>query len=123
MAQEVNTSIAGQVDIKWMKGDDFEMVFTFKVNRVLENLSSQTFTAKIFALDDANKTALVSFAVGSGLTNGGSAGTITLTKTPAQMTGLTSNTVYAWEMSKTTAAGKVYKVLFGQFEVLDTYNV
>ena len=123
MAQEVNTSIAGQVDIKWMKGDDFEMVFTFKVNRVVENLSSQTFTAKIFALDDANKTALVSFLSGSGLTNGGALGTITLTKTPAQMSGLSSNTVYAWEMSKTTAAGKVYKVLFGQFEVLDTYNV
>ena len=123
MAQEVNTSIAGQVDIKWMKGDDFEMVFTFQVNRSLENLTGQTFTAKIYALNDAAKTALVSFSVGSGLTNGGALGTITLTKTPAGLSALSSNTVYGWQMSKTTAAGKVYIVLFGQFEVLDTYNV
>ena len=115
----INLVITAREDIKWIRGDSFDLQYAFKDNTgTAVDLTGSTFIMKIIAIGDTNKTAIVSFSSGSGLTLNGSAGTVTLSKTPAQMSALTAGN-YLYELQETDSNSKVKTRVRGYFEVID----
>lgn len=111
--------IAARHDLRYLRGDSFDLVFAFKTaSGSVVDFTGSTFLMKIIAIGDTNKTAIISFSTGAGLTLNTTTGTVTLSKTPAQMASLTAGN-YLYELQETDTNSKVKTRIRGYFECVD----
>ena len=105
----------GKLDLDLYQGATFSYVLTWKVEDVAVNLTSYTGRLQARTTPDATATAL-SLTTGSGITLGGSAGTITLTRTAAQTAALTPGR-YVYDLELESAGGVVTRLVEGELTI------
>ena len=120
MTQMTTTEIdpAGQYNITVRSGDTFTRSLALTTGGTAINLtnSSAVFTV---ADTDANPTTLLSLTVGSGVTMGGTAGTMLITGTATQMT--FGAGVYAYELDWLQSTTRT-TLLAGSFTVIGSVS-
>lgn len=120
MTQMTTTEIdpAGQYNITVRSGDTFTRSIALTTGGTAINLtnSSAVFTV---ADTDANPTTLLSLTVGSGVTMGGTAGTMLITGTSTQMT--FGAGVYAYELDWLQSTTRT-TLLAGSFTVIGSVS-
>lgn len=129
MSTEINTTIYGVRNIRYLRGDDLLPInITFKSRSFSDDpftpidLTGSTFLMKIIALGDSTKTAIISFSIGSGITLDATSGKITIAKTAAQMAALTSGD-YLYDIQQTNLSNQVKTWLRGLFIVEDDVTI
>ena len=102
---------AGEANLVHRRGDTFNRTVTLTANGTAVNLTggSATFT---ISDTDAESTTLVQLTVGSGVTMGGTAGTITLVASGSQMSFNAGVYAYALTLQQTSVTTTL---LAGQF--------
>lgn len=129
MSTEINTTIYGVRNIRYLRGDDLLPInITFKSRSSSSDpylpidLTGSTFSMKVIALGDASKTAIVSFSVGSGITLDATNGKITIAKTALQMAALSAGE-YLYDIQQTNSANQIKTWLRGYFIVEDDVTI
>lgn len=102
---------AGLYDLIVEAGATYTRVFTWSTGTPATPVNLTGYTAHA-QLRDSHGVLLVDLTVGAGLTLGGSAGTITLTMTPAQ-TLLIPQLGGSWDLKLTAGDGTVTRLLQG----------
>ena len=106
----------GTYDITAYQGADFDRTFTITQGGTALNLSG--YTSAMQVREAADSTAyLVSLSNGSGITLGGTAGTIAVAITSAQSSALSSGS-YAYDLEITSGSSQVTRLLQGAFNVV-----
>jgi hypothetical protein len=103
---------AGEVNLVHRRGDTFTRTVTLTTDGTAVNLTN---SSAVFTISDTDATTqtLVQLTVGSGITMGGTAGTIAITATPTQMNFNSGVYAYAltWLQNSTTTT-----LIAGQFQ-------
>lgn len=105
----------GKLDLDVYQGATFSYVLTWKVDDVAVNLTSYTARLQARTTPDATTTAL-SLTSGSGITLGGSAGTITLTRSATQTAALTPGR-YLYDLELESSGGTVTRLVEGELTI------
>lgn len=105
----------GKLDLDLYQGATFSYVLTWEVGGSPVNLTSYTGRLQARTTPDAT-TPVLSLTTGSGITLGGSAGTITLTRTAAQTAALTPGR-YVYDLELESAGGVVTRLVEGELIV------
>lgn len=104
----------GNYDIVCPQGVTFDRTFTYTLGGTAVNLTGYTAALQVRAAYDAD-TALISLTSGSGITLGGTAGTIAVTAS-ATVTGAVDAGSYAWDLELYSGV-EVTRLLQGSFTV------
>ncbi len=101
----------GALDLDLYQGATWSYVLTWEVDGDPVNLGGYSARLQARTEPDATATAL-SITTGSGITLGGSAGTITLSRTPAQTAALTPGR-YLYDLELESGGGVVTRLVQG----------
>lgn len=105
----------GTYNITAWQGADFDRTFTVTQSGTALNLTG--YTSAMQVREAADSTAyLLSLTSGSGITLGGTAGTIAVTVTSAQSSAIPAGS-YAYDLEIISGAGQVTRLLQGAFNV------
>ena len=105
----------GTYNITAYQGADFDRTFTITQGGTALNLSG--YTSGMQVREAADSTAyLLSLTSSSGITLGGTAGTIAVAITSAQSSAISAGS-YAYDLEITSGAGQVTRLLEGAFTV------
>jgi hypothetical protein len=105
----------GTYNITAYQGADFDRTFTITQGGTALNLSG--YTSAMQVREAADSTAyLLSLTSSSGITLGGTAGTIAVAITSAQSSAISAGS-YAYDLEITSGAGQVTRLLEGAFTV------
>jgi len=107
--------MAGRHDIYIDQGADYAQAFAYQIDSVLVNLTGYTAAMQVRATVESASPVLT-FGVGTGLTMGGVAGTVTLAVTDAQTTALAAG-AYVYDLELTAADDTITRLVQGAFHV------
>ena len=105
----------GEYNITCFQGANFDRTFTITQSSVALNLTGYTSAMQVRTAADSTAY-LVSLTNGTGITLGGTAGTITVALTSAQSSAISAGS-YAYDLEITSGAGEVTRLLQGAFNV------
>ena len=106
----------GTYNITAYQGADFDRTFTITQSGTALNLTG--FTSAMQVREAADSTAyLLSLTSGTGITLGGTAGTIAVAITSAQSSAIAAGS-YAYDLEIIAGAGSVTRLLQGSFNVI-----
>jgi len=105
----------GNFDLVLTQGESFEREFTWSLDAVPVNVTGFTATATV-RVNPSDTTSVLSLSVGSGITLGGSAGTVLLTIAD-DVSALLSAGTYVWDLFLTSAGGLSTPLLAGRVTV------
>jgi hypothetical protein len=114
MSTPVSSDFPGLCDFIQGFGGRFSKTFTYRVGETPVNVSGWTAS---FTIRDASST-LLTAAVGTGITLGGSAGTVTVAFTRTQMLTVPAGS-YAWTLTLIPSAEAGFPFMAGTLEVTD----
>jgi len=106
----------GTYNITAYQGATFDRTFSITEGGTALNLTGYTSAMQVRSAADATAT-LVSLTSGSGITLGGTAGTIAIVVTAAQSSAIPAGS-YAYDLEITAGAGQVTRLLQGGFTVV-----
>jgi len=108
----------GLLDLNCYQGANFDYTLTWQTNGTAVNLTGYTARMQVRESYDAG-TAVVSLTSGTGITLGGTAGTIGLALSATATAALdgTPNTQYIYDLELVTGAGYVTRLVEGRFMV------
>ena len=106
----------GLYDITCFQGADYDKEFVVTQDGTALNWTGYTARMQVRVAADATAT-LLSFANGSGIALGGTAGTITLTISNAQSAAVASGS-YAYDLELISGSSAVTRLLQGSFNVV-----
>jgi hypothetical protein len=107
--------VAGIYDINCPQGVTYTETFTYKIDNVAVNLTGYSAAMQVRRAYDS-ATPLISLTSGSGITLGGSAGTITLLIAYAATAAFEAGQ-YIYDLELTSASGIKDRILQGTFTV------
>ena len=105
----------GEYNITCFQGANFDRTFTITQSSVALNLTGYTSAMQVRTAADSTAY-LVSLTNGTGITLGGTAGTIAVALTSAQSSAIPAGS-YAYDLEITSGAGEVTRLLQGAFNV------
>lgn len=108
------TVLAGIYDIICPQGATFNNVFTYKVGGTAVNLTG--YTAAMQVRTSYTASPIISLTTSSGITLGGSAGTITVNISATTTASYTSGQ-YIYDLELTSPSGVVTRLLQGRFTI------
>ena len=108
----------GVLDLTCYQGANFDYTLTWQSAGTAVNLTGYTARMQVRESYDAG-TAIVSLTSGTGITLGGTAGTIALALTAAQTAALdgTPNTQYIYDLELVSGASYVTRLVEGRFYI------
>jgi hypothetical protein len=106
----------GTYNIKCPQGATFDRTFTISVGGTPMNLTGYTAAMQVRETYDST-TPIVSLTNGSGITLGGTAGTITVVVTSTQSAAIPSGS-FAYDLELQAGDGQVTRLLQGSFNVV-----
>jgi hypothetical protein len=106
----------GLYDITCFQGADYDKTFAVSQDGTAINWTGYTARMQVRTSSDATAT-LLSFSNGSGITLGGTAGTILLTISNAQSAAVASGS-YAYDLELISGSSAVTRLLQGAFNVV-----
>jgi len=109
-----------QYDIKTFAQESLDLSLTYYSDNDATTVVNLTgYTASFRVMDKPNGTVIATLTSGSGITLGGSAGTVTVSRTPAQVQDWKIDTG-AYDLVITSGSGKADLLLHGSIEVVKT---
>lgn len=105
----------GEYNITCFQGANFDRTFTVTQASTALNLTGYTSAMQVRTAADSTAY-LVSLVNGTGITLGGTAGTILVALTSAQSSAISAGS-YAYDLEITSGAGEVTRLLQGAFNV------
>ena len=109
--------MAGEYKLTIEQGADWSQTLTYKINDVAVKLTGYSARLQARTHPAADSTVLsLTTATGGGITLGGGAGTIVLTRTAAQ-TALLTPGLYYYDLELVSGAGIVKRLLEGALEI------
>jgi hypothetical protein len=105
----------GTYNITCFQGANFDRTFTITQSSVALNLTGYSSAMQVRTAADSTAY-LVSLVNGTGITLGGTAGTIAVALTSAQSSAIAAGS-YAYDLEITSGAGEVTRLLQGAFNV------
>jgi hypothetical protein len=105
----------GTYNITCYQGADFDRTFTITQSGTALNLTGYSSAMQVREAADSTAT-LLSLTAGSGITLGGTAGTITVAITSTQSSAIPAGS-FAYDLEITSGAGQVTRLLQGGFTV------
>lgn len=121
MAEESNSSVAAEVNIRCYRGDTFSRVLRFwsdAEHTVAINIMSDTF--KLNVIKKSKATPVLSFTMIDGITLSAT-NIVALSKTAAQMELLAAT--YTYDLQQTKADGSVITIQAGEFIIDDDKTI
>ena len=110
-----------QYDLEVYEQESLNVALTLYTDDDATTLWNLTgYSASLRIMDSTNGDVLSTLTSGSGLTLGGSAGTITISRTPAQVQALNLTTPGAYDLTVTSGGGTATLLMFGSFTVVRT---
>jgi len=107
--------MAGRHDIYIDQGTDYEQAFEYQIDGVTVNLTGYSAAMQVRAAV-TSASPVLTFGVGTGLTMGGVAGTVTLAVTDAQTTAIPAG-AYVYDLELTAANGTITRMMQGAFYI------
>lgn len=106
-----------QLNLEMWQGASWSYVLTWKTGEPLAAVNLTGYTARLQARESvADTTPALSLTLGSGITLGGSAGTVTLTRTPTQTSAIPAGRYY-YDLEVESAGGQVTRLTEGTLTV------
>jgi hypothetical protein len=107
----------GQLDLNMYQGASWDYVLTWRTGDPAAPVNLTSFTARMQARESANAdTTVLSITSGSGIALGGTAGTITLTRSAAETAAIPAG-AYRYDLEVESAAGVVTRLIEGVLTV------
>ncbi len=106
----------GNYNITLWQGADYDKTFTVTQNGTAINWSGYTAQMQVRESSDATSP-LLSLTNGSGITLGGTAGTITVAITNAQSSAINAGS-FSYDLELTSSGGSITRLLQGSFNVV-----
>jgi hypothetical protein len=103
----------GSYNISARQGSTFNLSFTIDTDGTVWNLTGYTAAMQVRKATTSS-TAILSLTSGSGITLGGSAGTVAVTASASTMASLPAGT-WVYDLELTSGNGTVYAILSGKF--------
>ena len=107
--------MAGKHDIYVDQGTDYGVEIFYKIDGVTVNLTGYSAAMQVRAAV-TSASPVLTFGVGTGLTMGGVAGTVTLAVTDAQTTAIPAG-AYVYDLELTAANGTITRMMQGAFYI------
>ena len=110
-----------QYDLEVYEQESLNVALTLYTDDAATTLWNLTgYSASLRIMDSTNGDVLSTLTSGSGLTLGGTAGTITISRTPAQVQALNLTSAGAYDLTVTSSGGTATLLMYGSFTVVRT---